>query len=139
MALSALSTSVITSACDTKSVPWPPHSFGTAMVRKPSLEPFLMMSQSQVSRAVGMASRASESGRISSSANLRAAICQERCSLLRVKSMGASSGEMFRLFADQRHRAITRAPVTGQLFGDAQLGVHIAVAGKLARAGGVWV
>ena len=52
IALSALASSVITSACVTKSVPWPPHSFGTAMVRKPSLEPFLMMSQSQVSRAV---------------------------------------------------------------------------------------
>ena len=52
IALSALASSVITSACVTKSVPWPPHSFGTARVRKPSLEPFLMMSQSQVSRAV---------------------------------------------------------------------------------------
>jgi hypothetical protein len=128
MALSALASSVITNACDTKSVPWPPHSFGTAMVRKPSLEPFLMMSQSQVSRAVGMASRASEIGRISSSANLRAAICQERCSLLRVKSIGASSGEMFRLFAGQRHIAVAGAPIAGQFFGDAQLGVGIAVA-----------
>ena len=95
MALSALASSVITSACVTKSVPCPPHCFGTAMVRKPSLEPFLMISQSQVSRAVSIASRASESGRISSSANLRAAICQERCSLLRVKSMEASSPETF--------------------------------------------
>ena len=43
MALSALASSAITSAWVTKSVPWPPHSFGTAMVRKPSLEPFLMM------------------------------------------------------------------------------------------------
>src|ERR1039458_3721183 len=135
MALSALASSVITSAWVTKSVPWPPHSFGTAMVRKPSLEPFLMMSQSQVSRAVGMASRASESGRISSSANLRAAICQERCSLLRVKSMGASSREMFGLVAGQRHRAVSRAPVAGQFFGDAQLGIGIAVAAMLANAG----
>ena len=46
----ALASSAITSACVTKSVPWPPHSFGTASVRKPSFEPFLMMSQSQVSR-----------------------------------------------------------------------------------------
>ena len=63
MALSALASSAITIACVTKSVPWPPHSFGTASVRKPSLEPFLMMSQSQVSAAVGMASRSSECGR----------------------------------------------------------------------------
>ena len=64
MALSALASSAMTRACVTKSVPWPPHSFGTAMVRNPSLEPFLTMSQSKVSRAVGMASRASEIGRI---------------------------------------------------------------------------
>ena len=93
IALSALASSVITSACVTKSVPSPPHSFGTAMVRKPSLEPFLMISQSQVSRAVGMASRCSEIGRISSSANLRAVICHARCSSLRLKSMGVPSPE----------------------------------------------
>ena len=40
----------MTSAWVTKSVPWPPHSFGTAIVRKPSFEPFLMISQSKVSR-----------------------------------------------------------------------------------------
>jgi hypothetical protein len=47
-------------------------SLGTASVRKPSFEPFLMMSQSKVSRGSAMASRSSEIGRISSSANLRA-------------------------------------------------------------------
>src|SRR5215471_10339698 len=88
MALSALASSAITSACVTKSVPCPPHSLGTAKVRKPSLEPFLMISQSNVSRGSAISSRSSESGRISSSANLRAVICQARCSLLSVKSMG---------------------------------------------------
>ena len=91
IALSALASSAMTSACVTKSVPWPPHSLGTAMVRKPSLEPFLMISQSNVSRGSAISSRSSEIGRISSSANLRVVICQERCSLLKVKSMGLSS------------------------------------------------
>ena len=91
IALSARAISAITSACETKSAPWPPHSFGTASVRKPSREPFLMMSQSQVSAAVSMASRSSEIGRTSSSANLRAATCQERCSLLSVKSIAVIS------------------------------------------------
>ena len=62
MALSALASSAITSACVTKSVPCPPHSLGTAMVRKPSLEPFLMISQSKVSRGSEIASRSSEIG-----------------------------------------------------------------------------
>ena len=91
IALSARASSDITSAWVTKSVPCPPHSFGTASVRKPSFEPFLMMSQSKVSRASAMASRAREIGRISSSANLRAVICHARCSLLSVKSMARSS------------------------------------------------
>ena len=48
------------------------------------------MSQSKVSCASGDSSRASEIGRISSSANLRAVICQARCSLLSEKSMSLS-------------------------------------------------
>ena len=43
MALSARASSAITSAWVTKSVPSPPYSFGTAMVRNPSFEPFLTM------------------------------------------------------------------------------------------------
>src|SRR6266542_1969173 len=87
MALSPLASSAITSAWVTKSVPCPPHSLGTARVRKPSFEPFLMISQSKVSRGSSISSRPSEIGRISSSANLRAVICQARCSLLKVKSI----------------------------------------------------
>ena len=49
-----------------------------------------MISQSNVSRGSEISSRSSEIGRISSSANLRAVICQERCSLLSVKSMGCA-------------------------------------------------
>jgi hypothetical protein len=45
------------------------------------------MSQSKLSWASGFSSSASEIGLISSSANLRAVICQARCSLLREKSM----------------------------------------------------
>ena len=71
----------------TKSVPCPPHSLGTAMVRKPSLEPFLMISQSKVARGSAISSRSSEIGRISSRANLRAFICQARCSSVSEKSM----------------------------------------------------
>src|SRR5471032_1209536 len=130
MALSALANSVITSACDTKSVPWPPHSFGTAMVRKPSLEPFLMMSQVQVSRAVEIASRSSEIGRISSSANLRASICQERCSFESEKSMRAP--DLVLLLGSQRLR---RPAITGNNFGKAQLGITVAVTAVLADAG----
>ncbi len=51
MALSPRASSAITSACDTKSAPGPPHSLGTASVRKPSFEPFSMMSQSHGSNA----------------------------------------------------------------------------------------
>src|SRR5215467_13141499 len=115
MALSALASSAITSACVTKSVPCPPHSLGTAKVRKPSLEPFLMISQSNVSRGSAISSRSSESGRISSSANLRAVICQERCSLLRVKSMGLALDSFGR-----------------QRLGDAQLRIAVARAGMQA-------
>ncbi len=57
------------------------------MVRKPSLDPFLMTSQSKVPRGSATASRSSEIGRISSRANLRAFICHSRCSSLIEKSM----------------------------------------------------
>src|ERR1700722_3400295 len=132
IALSARAISAITSACETKSAPWPPHSFGTASVRKPSFDPFLMMSQSQVSAAVGIASRSSEIGRTSSSANLRAAICQERCSLLRVKSMCVPSGSL------GRDRG-GGAAIAGDMLGDAQARLAVAVARMLADAGIVQV
>src|SRR6266404_2667979 len=127
MALSALASSAITSACVTKSVPCPPHSLGTAMVRKPSLEPFLMISQSNVPRGSAISSRSSEIGRISSSANLRAVICQERCSLLRVKSIGVSLGSFGR-----EHRGAHRPAIARQRLGDAQLGIGVAGAGVQA-------
>src|ERR1700730_9899125 len=101
------------------------------MVRKPSFEPFLTISQSKVSCAVGMASRASEIGRISSSANLRAVICQSRCSLLNVKSMMLSLSERGDLFGGDCGR---RAPIAGQNFGDSQLGIAIALAAVQADA-----
>jgi hypothetical protein len=62
IALSPRASSAITSAWVTKSVPWPPHSFGTASVRKPSFEPFLMISQSKVSAGSAIWSRSSEIG-----------------------------------------------------------------------------
>jgi hypothetical protein len=49
------------------------------------------MSQSKLSCASGFSSSSSEIGLISSSANLRAVICQARCSLLREKSMEVPS------------------------------------------------
>ena len=63
-----------------------------------------------------MASRSSEIGRISSSANFRAATCQERCSLFRAKSMAASSLEIVcpGHFAGHRRRAAGGAPIAGQ-------------------------
>ena len=108
MALSARASSAITTAWVTKSVPWPPYSFGTARVRRPSLEPFLMISQSKVSTAFGMASRSSDFGRSSSSANLRATCCQERCSSLRLKSMGHPHLIFLRGRRGQRTRAGSR-------------------------------
>src|SRR5258707_8020127 len=86
----------MTSACVTKSVRWPPHSLGTARVRKPSLEPFLMISQSNVSRGSAISSRSGEVGGLPSSATLRAVICQARCSLLRVKSIGVTLSSLGR-------------------------------------------
>src|SRR5215813_798029 len=130
MALSPLASSAMTSAWVTKSVPRPPHSLGTAMVRKPSLEPFLIMSQSNVSRGSAISSRASEIGRISSSANLRAVICQARCSLLRVKSMAPSLG--------CQHGG-ERRPKARQRLGDAQLRLAVADAGIEADEGIVHV
>ena len=53
IALSPLASSEITSACVTKSMPWPPHSLETTAVRKPSLDPLRMMSQSKVCARVG--------------------------------------------------------------------------------------
>jgi hypothetical protein len=47
IALSPLASSAITMPCVTKSAPGPPHSSGTARVRKPRREPFRMISQSQ--------------------------------------------------------------------------------------------
>src|SRR5712691_1948726 len=129
IALSALASSAITSAWVTKSVPWPPHSFGTAMVRKPSLEPFLMMSQSKVSRGSEISSRSTEIGRISSSANLRAVTCQARCSLLSVKSMVVSLVGSF----GREHGGGRGPPIARQHLADAQLGVVIARAGMEAN------
>src|SRR5215470_15779341 len=125
IALSALASSAITSAWVTKSVPWPPHSFGTAIVRKPSLEPFLMISQSKVCRGSSISSRSSEIGRISSSANLRAVICQARCSLLSVKSMVTILDGLFGRETGGAHRP----PIARQRFGDAQLGLAVAADG----------
>src|SRR5262249_18990465 len=133
MALSPRASSVITTAWVTKSVPCPPHSFGTAMVRKPSLEPFLMTSQSKVAVGSAIASRASEIGRISSSANFRAVICQSRCSLLSEKSMAAAS----RSFSREHRRC--GAAIVGKRFGDAQLGVACAGAGMQAEERIVYV
>src|SRR5206468_9515845 len=124
MALSPLASSAITSAWVTKSVPCPPHSLGTARVRKPSFEPFLMISQSKVSRGSSISSRSSEVGRISSSANLRAVICQARCSLLRAKSIGTSVDSFGREHGRARRPAIAR-----QRLGDAQLRIAVAGAG----------
>src|SRR5215831_10158414 len=87
IALSALASSAITSAWVTKSVPSPPHCLGTARVRKPSLEPFVNRSQSQVFAGSSIASRASETGRMSSVANFLALACHRRCSSLSSKSM----------------------------------------------------
>src|SRR5204862_7643456 len=102
----------------------PPYSFGTASVRKPSFDPFSTMSQSKAPCASGASSRSSVIGLISSLANLRAVICQERCSLLSEKSM--SVVPLFR----SEHRGA--APVVRQRLGDAQLVVRIAVAGVQA-------
>src|SRR5262245_65978878 len=127
MALAPLASSAITSVCVTKSVPCPPHSLGTAMVRKPSLEPFLMISQSNVARGSSMSSRSREIGRISSSANLRAVICQARCSLLRVKSMAPALS----LFGRECGGAC-RPAIAGQSLGDVQLRLAVARAGMQA-------
>ena len=78
MALSALAISAIIKACVVKSMPWPPYSVGTAAVRMPSFEPFLMMFQSNVPAGSAIWSRANDSGRISVSANSRALSCQAR-------------------------------------------------------------
>src|ERR1700733_9301836 len=135
IALSARASSAMTRAWVTKSVPWPPYSLGTAMVRKPSFEPFLTISQSKVSGAVGMASRASDMGRISSSANWRAVICQWRCSLLNAKSMMASLGGTEKLFGrDGRRR---RAVIARQRLGNAKLGFTIAAAAVVQGDAGV--
>src|SRR5262249_475890 len=135
MALSALASSAMTSAWVTKSVPWPPHSLGTAMVRKPSLEPFLMMSQSKVARGSSISSRSSEIGRISSSANLRAVICQARCSLLRVKSMTPALSS----FRGENGGGSRRPAIARQRLGDAQLCLARPRAGVEADAGIVHV
>src|SRR5215467_13636184 len=126
IALSPLASSAITSACVTKSRPCPPHSFGTASVRNPSLEPFLKSSQSKVSRGSAMRSRASETGRISSSANFRAFICQARCSSFSEKSILTSLS-----YASQSP-VPSRSPVAGERFGDAKLVVSVAVSGVKA-------
>src|SRR5262249_46628957 len=84
------------------------------------------MSQLKVPWASGASSRSSEIGLISSSANLRACICQERCSLLSEKSMVAP------LFRSEHRRA---APILGDGFGNAQPVVGRAVAGVEADAG----
>src|SRR3977135_3055319 len=134
MALSALASSAMTSACVTKSVPWPPHSLGRAMVRKPSFEPFLTISQSKVSRGSEISSRSSEIGRISSSANLRAVICQARCSLLRVKSMIVSLTVCLTVslgsFGRERERG---APIARQGLGDAQFRLAVTRTGMQAN------
>src|SRR5882672_3332125 len=128
MALSAFASSAITSACVTKSVPCPPHFLGTAMVRKPSLEPFLMISQSKASRGSGIASRASEIGRISSSANFRAFTCQERCSSFSEKSMSSPSDR----FRDANGWGGVAA-IARQRFGDSQLRLARAAPGMQAH------
>jgi hypothetical protein len=87
MALSPRASSAITSACDTKSAPGPPHSLGTASVRKPNFEPFSMMPQSHGSKPPSIWSRSSERGRSASSENLRASDCQWRCSSFSEKSI----------------------------------------------------
>ena len=87
IALSPRASSAMTNACDTKSAPGPPHSLGTASVRKPSFEPFSMMPQSHGSKPPSIWSRASEIGRISSVANFRASSCQPRCSSFSAKSI----------------------------------------------------
>src|SRR5262249_56164119 len=68
-----------------------------------------------------------EVGRISASANLRAVICQERCSLLRVKSMGSALG----LFGCE-HGGARWSAIARQRLGDAQLGIAVARAGMQA-------
>src|SRR3954468_4944668 len=93
------------------------------MVRKPSFEPFSTMSQSKVPCASGASSRSSVIGLTCSSANLRAVICQERCSLLSEKSM------MLPLFRSEHG---LRAPVAGERLGDPQFVIGVAVAGVQA-------
>src|SRR5688500_10571507 len=104
----------MTIACDTKSAPGPPHSLGTASVRKPSFEPFSMMLQSQGSNAPSVWSRWSEIGLISSWAKRRASCCQPRCSSFSEKSIEAPSGSHGLLIARDR-------------FGDGELGRAVAV------------
>ena len=87
IALSALASSAITSACVTKSASKPPYFFGTTSVRKPCSEPLRMRSQSQVLPGSAICSRGSDSGRMTSAANLRAFICHARCSSFNEKSM----------------------------------------------------
>ena len=89
MAPSPRASSIITSACVTKSIPCPPYCLGITAVRKPRREPFLMISQSNVPAGSATWSHFSEIGRISSTANLRAFICQVRCSSLSEISMAA--------------------------------------------------
>ena len=87
IALSPRAISSITSAWVTKSIPWPPRSLGTTAVRKPSLEPFLMISQSKVSRGSEIMSRSSDMGATSSSANFLALSRHAICSSFKSKSM----------------------------------------------------
>src|SRR5439155_19511463 len=91
-------------------------------------EPFLMISQSNVSRGSVISSRSSEIGRISSSANLRAVICQARCSLLRAKSMDLALGSFGRDHGRARRPAIAR-----QLLGDALFLIAVARVGVQAE------
>src|ERR1035437_8724159 len=84
---SPLASSAMTNACVTRSIPWPPHSFATTAVRKPSCDPFRMMSQSKVARGSEMRSRCSDIGRNSSCATLRAFSCHARCSSVSETSM----------------------------------------------------
>src|SRR5439155_20140592 len=81
---------------------------------------FSAVCQLEVLWASGASSRSSVIGLTPSCANLRAAICHERCSLLSEKSMIAP------LFRSEHRRA---APILGESLGDAQPVVGRAVAG----------
>src|SRR5215210_4841466 len=106
----------MTTHCVTRSIPCPPYSLGAAAVRKPSFEPLRMISQSNVPAGAAIASRASDIGRISSCANLRAFICHSRCSSFNAKSMVTPSWiELCVGAREARNR-----------FGDEQLGCGVA-------------